>query len=100
VCVTIDSLVESHTLAHSEFDFIKIDTEGAEHMVLQGMKNTIKKHSIPKPWMYIEVGWGNQRKDWNKELAAFQILFDNGYEYYDLSKIGGTSMHWMTPKHN
>jgi len=96
-CVTVDSLIAARLLPQT-IDLIKIDTEGAEHMVLTGMKQTIIAHPLPKPWMYIEVGWGVARKDWKEELTAFQILFDNGYEPYDLSKITGTSMHWMTPK--
>ena len=62
VCVTIDRLKESGLIPHDRIDFIKIDTEGAEHMVLQGMKNTIIHHPTPKPWMYIEIGWGRDRK--------------------------------------
>jgi len=96
-CVTIDNLVETHTIGHNQFDLIKIDVEGAEHMVIRGMKNTIAQHTTPKPLLYIEVGWGVKRKDWADELSAFQFLFDNGYEKYDLSRIGGTSMHWITP---
>ena len=41
-----------------------------------------------------------QHQDWAKELAAFEILFANGYEKYDMNAITGTSMHWMTPLKN
>jgi FkbM family methyltransferase len=97
-CVTIDALVGR--LLPSDplhFDLIKIDTEGAEHLVLQGMRRTIEAHPTPKPLLYIEVGWGRARKDWPQELAAFQMLFDNGYQKYDMDAITGTSMHWITP---
>ena len=98
MCVTVDRLLSSDLVPESHIDLIKIDTEGAERMVLQGMRQTIQSHPYPKPWMLIEVGWGNSRKDWQEELDAFQMLFDNGYEPYDLSNIRGTTMHWMTPK--
>lgn len=97
-CVTIDALVAAKIIPSAHIDLIKIDTEGAEHLVLTGMQGTIAAHVDPKPWMYIEVGWGINRKDWPAELKAFQFLFEHGYEPYDMSKITGTSMHWMTPK--
>jgi len=97
VCVTVDIMRESGLLPRT-IDLIKIDTEGAEHLVLRGMKRTIQTHSTPKPLLYIEVGWGRTRADWAQELDAFQMLFDNGYRAYDMDQITGTSMHWITPQ--
>lgn len=98
-CVRLDSLWSSGVFQpHARVDLIKIDTEGAERMVIQGMRSMIQQHSTPKPWLYIEVGWGKSRKDWQEEIDAFEFLFHNGYHNYDISKIDGTSMHWITPK--
>ena len=66
-------------------DWIKIDVEGAEYEVLQGLKNTLKKDS---PQLIVEVKKENERKvlDIMKELN-YEIYPINGslkklHEYY------------------
>jgi FkbM family methyltransferase len=65
--VTLDSL--GLTQCH----FIKIDVEGMEANVLQGARETIKRHS---PLLYVE----NDRQE--KSAALITLLFELGYRLY------------------
>lgn len=70
-----------------EIDVIKIDVEGNEFRVLEGMKGTIK-NLCRKPVIICEVGWGvDSHPYWDREVAAFEWLFSNGYERinYDIT---------------
>jgi len=58
-------------------DFIKIDTEGYEHKVIDGGLEQIKKH---KPYILVEVGWGINHPEWEKCQFIYNKLFDIGYE--------------------
>lgn len=60
--------------------FIKIDVEGAEYKVLQGMQAALKAWN-PRPVILCEVGWGKQHPDWDAELAAFSSLQALGYRF-------------------
>lgn len=60
-------------------DLVKIDTEGAEIEVLQGMQNTLKKYH---PKMIVEV--------WNKNLSDFQAFMKKqGYRLDEVAAAGG-----------
>ena len=63
--------------------FIKIDVEGAEHHVINGMIDAIAGYE-PKPVILCEVGWGISHPQWEEELAAFTKLTDLGYRTTDL----------------
>lgn len=65
-----------------QLDFIKIDVEGFECEVLEGAFDLIRKF---KPYILIEVGWGNKHPNWLKNLRTYQKLFDIGYEEQDLN---------------
>jgi FkbM family methyltransferase len=62
-------------------DLIKIDVEGAEYLVLEGMRNTILRD---KPIILLENGW---HRDDTKILAKvrenYEWLFANGYKRFD-----------------
>lgn len=60
-------------LSFEKLNFIKIDVEGMEINVLEGSKETIKKH---RPILYIE----NDRKDKSEMLLSF--LLSNNYNCY------------------
>lgn len=65
-----------------KIDFIKIDTEGHELEVLQGLANTLKRH---RPTLLIEYSpsfWTKEREQ--KSAHFFEILNTNGYTCYDL----------------
>lgn len=58
---------------------VKIDTEGAEAYVLQGLKDVITNH---KPHLILEV-----LKDYEDQLNAVEFLKDN-YEFYSINHSG------------
>lgn len=63
--------------------FIKIDVEGAEYLVLRGMLGSLAKWD-PKPVILCEIGWGTQHPNWKDELAVFGELERLGYRICDL----------------
>ena len=60
-------------------DLVKIDVEGAEYLVLEGMLPSIALWS-PLPVILCEIGWGAGHPEWPQELAAFDALRALGYE--------------------
>ena len=96
--VTFDSWLEGHASnAAPERDFessislIKIDTEGAEHRVLRGMRGFLER-AEPKPTLLIEVAWGaGKHPDWKEEMEAFEWLFAHGYQRNEVATITGTT---------
>lgn len=60
-------------------DLVKIDVEGAEYRVLDGMLPSIALWS-PLPVILCEIGWGSGHPEWPRELAAFDALRALGYE--------------------
>lgn len=61
---------------------IKIDTEGSELAVLQGLAETLKRY---RPKLIIEYSpsfWGAE--SFNKSVAFFEILAQHNYSIYDL----------------
>lgn len=65
--------------------FIKIDVEGAEYLVLRGMMESLAKWQ-PLPLILCEIGWGMQHPNWNDELAIFAELKRLGYRICDLQR--------------
>ncbi len=55
-------------------DFVKLDVEGSEYDVLEGATDLLKRDTV---WQ-IEF---HKPEDWHKR----EILYDHGYEMYDLS---------------
>jgi FkbM family methyltransferase len=72
-CRTIDEFALNSI--YSPPDFIKIDVEGAEHLVLKGAEKTIKKYS---PIMVVET------HNKNATRKTFEILQSVGYEVRDV----------------
>ena len=60
-----------------------------EWMVLNGMRECIRKWN-PKPIMLIEIGWGTNHPNREKELTEFNYLFDNGYKKITLDDADTT----------
>lgn len=67
--VTLDSFVDKHNL--KELAFLKIDVEGAEHLVLEGAVKTLEKF---KPCIAIEI------HSVQAMMESQKILFHVGYE--------------------
>ena len=65
-----------------QLDFIKIDVEGFEAEVLEGSLKLIEKF---KPYILIEIGWGNKHPNWPKNLEIYKKLFEIGYKEQDLN---------------
>jgi len=63
--------------------FIKIDVEGAEYLVLRGMLKSFAQWN-PLPVILCEIGWGKQHPNWSEELAVFGELERLGYRVCDL----------------
>ena len=59
-------------------DFVKIDVEGAEYRVLEGMLPAIGAWTT-RPVILCEIGWGTSHPAWDAELAAFDRLVALGY---------------------
>lgn len=76
---TLDDLVSEHAL--ERLDFIKIDVEGAEPLVLEGARRTLKRF---KPTILFEVNPGALAELGFQHDSAWQILSDLGYRFYDL----------------
>lgn len=95
--ITFDSYAEKNHI--SKIDLIKIDVEGAEYLVLEGMKKTLSKLS-KKPVILCEVGWGKgSHPNWDREVAIFEWLFANGYERFDYNVYKTTDVVFI-PKKN
>lgn len=63
-------------------DFVKIDVEGAEYLVLRGLLPALR--AWPSlPVILCEVGWGESHPAWEEELAVFDELFALGYVAHD-----------------
>ena len=65
--------------------FIKIDVEGAEWMVLNGMMGKLASDS-KKPVILCELGWGNKHPQFNEVKRIFSSLQSIGYQAFDLQR--------------
>ena len=74
--ITIDTFVEANTI--NRLDYIKIDVEGAELLVLKGAKRTIE---LLKPVVQVEVS-GSFTKLYDYEpYDLFNFMAGTGYDY-------------------
>jgi uridine kinase len=65
-------------------DFIKIDVEGYEALVIEGAFELIKKF---KPYLYVEVGWGTNHPTWEYNYEIYKKLFEIGYKEVNFENI-------------
>ncbi|HEX7847805.1 MAG TPA: FkbM family methyltransferase, partial [Chitinophagaceae bacterium] len=75
--ISLDEWLSANNITH--VDCIKIDVEGAEMNVLQGMENRIDKL---KPVIFIEVIEELLQKFGHSVPAIFNFLWDKGYKAY------------------
>jgi len=87
--VTIDQEIETERVGTP--NFVKIDTEGFEYDVLQGMTQTLRDI---RPALYIENHGANweQRLDNTERLT--RVLYENNYEVYFVEQ----DEHMKTPE--
>ncbi|MGH1563810.1 FkbM family methyltransferase [Mumia sp. DW29H23] len=64
-------------------DFVKIDVEGAEYLVLRGLLPALRAWET-LPVILCEIGWGDTHPQWDLELAVFDELISLGYRPQDL----------------
>jgi FkbM family methyltransferase len=81
---TVDSYVERQAI--NRLDFMKIDVEGAEHLVLTGALKTIKRH---QPAIVFE-------RNVESFCKVIEILNAFDYNYFDLHEnpLGEDINHW------
>lgn len=65
--------------------FIKIDVEGAEWMVLEGMMGKLTAAAV-KPVILCELGWGSNHPQFNEVMKTFFKLKGLGYQTCDLRR--------------
>ena len=92
LCVPLDNIFPMemvHMIAGA-----KIDTEGAEYMVLAGMRSltAIKAFSL-----HVEVAWGpSTHPHWASEVEEFEFLFTSaGYERLNYNVTGTQDVVFM-----
>jgi len=75
--ISIDNYCKNNNIEH--IDFIKIDVEGAEFLVLKGCQNMLRTSSID----FIQFEYGNTFSDANVELLDVYKLIDSyGYKMF------------------
>jgi len=74
-CIIFDDYYTKKNIG--AIDLVKIDTEGYEYKVLNGMRKFIKKNM---PIILCEVGWGGNHPYRCKELEEFEYLYSIGYD--------------------
>jgi len=85
---TLDSLVNE--LGLNRVDFVKIDVEGSELEVLEGMKNTLKTY---RPRIVIEL-----REQYKDPLLSLMEHFDYSCELIEETKGAKISYYYLHPK--
>jgi FkbM family methyltransferase len=73
--VRLDGDVEAHSLPAP--DFVKIDVEGMELAVLQGMREILRRH---RPSLYIEMHGATRASKRSNAIAVVDELAASGYE--------------------
>jgi len=83
--VAYDEYARAHKI---RADFIKIDAEGAEHLILSGMKETLK---YVRPLVSIEVSGG---EEWKENCArSISQLKEHGYVPFEIDINGSLHPH-------
>jgi FkbM family methyltransferase len=79
-CVTLDEYLAQHNVAR--VDFIKMDVEGAELLVLQGGEALFQRPD--KPIMILEFEEARQKAFGNSCTKLYEFLHARGYQLYRL----------------
>lgn len=77
--ITIDQAVERFKL--DRVDFVKIDTEGYEPHVIEGMRATLQQF---KPTLYFEIHGLNKRQQQGDLERVFKHIEPHGYQIWKL----------------
>jgi FkbM family methyltransferase len=88
--VRLDDLDLSSLVNLKKVRLIKIDTEGAEALVIKGARQFLKS-LFPRPILLIEIAWGkDEHPMWDKVIIEFEWLFSNGWKRIDLNEMHDT----------
>ena len=96
--ITLDKFIEEVNI--DRIDFIKIDVEGAELSVLEGMKNVLTKF---RPILFIEISPDIKSNQGAQENSITDFLSALGYEKYQANSNGTLSPYdpnYKTNYHN
>jgi FkbM family methyltransferase len=85
---TIDSFVEENNITH--IDFMKIDVEGFESLVIKGGMRTLKKFM---PVIFMEVDHHNLSKNNSSEKELLMQMHSLGYSLFRIEGIQKIKIH-------
>ncbi|MDB2499866.1 FkbM family methyltransferase, partial [bacterium] len=74
---TLDSLVSKHKLIPG---FIKVDVEGAEHLVFQGAQSVLREH---RPIIFSEVSDYLLKRNGSSAKEVMESISQNNYKIID-----------------
>ncbi len=77
--VSLDDFIENNL--DSKVDFIKIDVDGGEHFVIEGMRSTLKKNPLV---LLMEFNPNEMRNSGYNPEKDFELLQSNGFKIYSL----------------
>jgi FkbM family methyltransferase len=77
IATTVDELVEKHRLTPR---FMKVDVEGAEHLVFEGARHTLQVH---RPAVIAELSDFLLRNNGSSALAVVRVFENLNYEVID-----------------
>lgn len=75
---TLDSIMGETNLSH--IDLLKLDVQGAEHLVLEGAKQAIKKTSM----VWTEVSFKPLYEESSDFCLLYQMFYERGFELMEL----------------
>jgi FkbM family methyltransferase len=92
--ITLDNFVQEQNIA--DIALVKIDVEGAEHEVLQGMKTILSKH---RPVLVIELNETlQQQRGLSSDAIKQQLLNENNYTIFSTDERGFLRVFVCLPK--
>ena len=78
---TLDTLIKEEEIDMSSYDFLNIDVEGAEHDVLEGMKENL--HKID--YLFLEASLRERHKGTKKFKEMHEYIVDKGFKILEFS---------------
>ena len=94
ICVTLDKFCSYNKI--DSIDFLKIDTDGTENLVLDGFMETLKKLN-KKPYILLKLKWGSKHPEWESYKKVFDKLIDIGYLGFNYDRVRADSYLLIEP---
>ncbi|MDQ7947317.1 MAG: FkbM family methyltransferase [Pedobacter sp.] len=83
--IAIDCRIGDEMIGNNRVDFIKIDVEGYESFVLDGLSQTIEKN---RPTIVFEYDQNYQRKTGQADDVIFKLLGADRYTFFEIKQSG------------